>query len=100
VGKGPLLVWDRVAFVLLCAASPSLTERLALRLNAPREASSGLRRRRDALWRLRHHAALGADLVEAAGAPPRVVELVRRHTEAPPPDDEELASFIAADDRV
>ena len=99
VGKGPLLVWHRVAFVLLNAVAPRLARRLERRADLLREASV-LDRWRDALWRLRHHAALGALLVEAAGSSPRVVELIRRHTEAVPDDDPELAAFIVADDRV
>lgn len=99
VGKGPLLVWQRVAFVLLSALTPRLARRLERRAGLLREASV-LDRWRDALWRLRHHAALGAVLAEAAGSSPRVVELIRRHTEAVPDDDPELAAFIVADDRV
>jgi len=91
VGKGPLRTWHRVAFVLLAAAGP----RIAGRVEAEWGASW-----RQALWRLRHHAALGAARLEAAGSAPRVVELVRRHTEPPPDDDEALARFIALDDQL
>ena len=91
VGKGPLRTWHRVAFVLLSAASLAL----ARRVEAERGASW-----RQALWRLRHHAALGAARLEAVGSAPRVVELVRRHTEPPPGDDEALARFIALDDQL
>lgn len=91
VGKGPLRTWHRVAFVLLRALAPALEDRLAA------ERGSAWRQ---ALWRLRHHAALGAGLLQAAGSAPRVVELVRRHTGAPPPDDAALARFIALDDRL
>jgi hypothetical protein len=99
VGKGPLLVWHRITFVVLSALTPRLARRLEGRAELFREASV-VERWRDALWRLRHHAALGAVLAEAAGASPRVVELIRRHTEAVPDDDPELAAFIVADDRV
>lgn len=91
VGKGPLHAWHRVAFVLLDAAAPRLTRRL----EAPEGAGW-----RNALWRLRHHARLGAERLEAAGSDPRVIALVRRHTEAPPSDDPALARFIAFDDRL
>ena len=92
-GKGALTVWDRVAFVVLEAWSPGLPGRLAM--------ERGSRWRR-ALWTLRHHARLGAQLLVDAGARPRVVELVARHTEASnhasSEADEELAWLIAADD--
>lgn len=94
VGKGPLSVWDRVSFVLLNAALPPLARQ------CERAAAAGGSRWQDALWRLRHHAALGAALLEEAGSPPRVVEIVRRHTGPVPPDDPELSAFIRADDRV
>ena len=79
VGKGPVHVWDRIVFVLL----GGLGDRACFRR---------------ALWRLEHHAALGAALLRAAGSSPRVVELVERHTAAPPHDDEELSRLIAADE--
>lgn len=92
VGKGALTVWDRVAFVVLEAWSPGLLDRLAT------ERGSCWRR---ALWTLRHHARLGAQLLVDAGARPRVVELVARHAEAgdraSSEADEELAWLIAAD---
>jgi hypothetical protein len=91
VGKGRLQTWHRVAFVLLGAAAPGLARRV--------EAEHGAAWRQ-ALWRLRHHARLGAERVEAAGSAPRVVELVRRHTDAPPPEDAVLARFIALDDQL
>lgn len=91
VGKGWLRTWHRIAFVLLGAAAPALARRV--------EAEHGASWRQ-ALWRLRHHARLGAERVEAAGSAPRVVELVRRHTDAPPADDPALARFIALDDRL
>ncbi len=92
-GKGALTVRDRVAFVVLEAWSPGLLDRLAT--------ERGSRWRR-ALWTLRHHARLGAQLLVDAGARPRVVELVARHTEATngasSEADEELVWLIAADD--
>ncbi len=91
VGKGPLRTWHRVAFVILDAA--------LLRLGARLEAERGAPWRR-ALWRLRHHARLGAALLAAAGSEARVIALVARHTEPPPADDPVLARFIAFDDRL
>ncbi len=90
VGKGRLRTWHRVAFVLL-RVTPLLAGRLEVEHGAPWQR---------ALWRLRHHARLGAERLEAAGSEARVVELVRRHTDAPPADDEALARFIEFDDRL
>ena len=92
-GKVALTVWDRVAFVVLEAWSPGLLDRLATERGS---------RWRSALWTLRHHARLGAQLLFDAGTRPRVVELVARHTQATnrasSEADEELAWLIAADD--
>lgn len=88
VGKGPLELWDRVAFVLLMAASPRAVDALA----APR----GLACRR-ALWRLRHHAVLGAARLREAGTSPRVAALVEAHTSEGPSEDPDLARLIEAD---
>ncbi len=89
VGKGRLATWHRVAFVLLNAASPRLAARLERR-DAPGW--------RNALWRLRHHARLGAERLAAAGVAPRIVDLVAGHT-GDPGDDAELAWLIEADSR-
>ena len=90
VGKGRIWVWERVAFVLLDALPRAVTRHI--------ESSSG-GGFRHALWTLRHHAELGAQRLEVAGARPRVVELVRRHTERPADvsDDPELARLVEAD---
>lgn len=88
VGKGSLMVWDRVAFVLLGAAS------MRLRRSLEREHGS---RWRQAQWRLDHHAHLGARMLEEIDASPRVVELVRRHKDRDAGGDEELRALIAAD---
>jgi hypothetical protein len=88
VGKGSLIVWDRVAFVLLGAVSPSL-RRWAGR-------PDGWRWQR-ALWRLEHHAGLGAEMLAAAGTRPRVRDLVARHKDASAGGDEALALLMAAD---
>jgi hypothetical protein len=86
-GKGEIAVCDRIAFVLLEAISPRLVDALAAR--------HGSRRRRP-LWRLRHHARLGASRLERAGSDPRVLELVRGHC-SDPGDDDELALLVSAD---
>ena len=91
VGKGRLRTWHRVAFVLLNAFAPWLGRGVEAEQGAPW---------RQALWRLRHHARLGAAILEAAGSDARLVELVRRHTDAPPEDDPALARFIALDDQT
>jgi putative nucleotidyltransferase with HDIG domain len=88
VGKGQLWVWDRVAFVLLEAASP----RFGSGFGAPHGS-----RWRQALWRLRHHARLGADMLTEAGVDTRVIELVAGHTGAGAGTDRELARLIEAD---
>jgi putative nucleotidyltransferase with HDIG domain len=88
VGKGSLIVWDRVAFVLLGAVSQRLRRWLG------REDGW---RWQHALWRLEHHARIGAEMLTAAGTDPRVVELVGRHKDAWAGDDEELRLLMAAD---
>lgn len=87
VGKGPLVVWDRVAFVLLGAA-PMLRRRLG---------SERGRRWQRAQWHLEHHARLGATRLTAVGTRARVIELVARHKDARAGGDEELAWLMAAD---
>ena len=91
VGKGRLRTWHRVAFVLIEACAPRLARRVESISGAPW---------RQALWRLRHHARLGAAMLDVAGSDPRVIELVAGHTEAPPADDPVLARFIEFDDRL
>ncbi len=85
VGKGGLRVCDRVAFVLLGPV------RLRGRLASP-EAG----RFRQALWRLQHHAALGAARLDGL-AGERAVWLVARHTDASDGGDRELRWLMAAD---
>ncbi|MPZ97760.1 MAG: HD domain-containing protein [Dehalococcoidia bacterium] len=89
-GKGRIWVWERVAFVLLDA----LPRGVSRHVESP--SGDGFRH---ALWTLRHHAALGAERLEAAGVRPRVVELVRRHSErvVDAADDAELLWLIEAD---
>jgi len=82
-GKGGgVRLWQRVAYVLLEAASPRLLERLAERWG---------------LAALHRHAERGAELAVGAGAPPAVVELIRRHEERDA-GDERSALLRAADD--
>ena len=89
VGKGVLRAEDRVAYVLLGALAPGLTNRLARPDGA---------RWRAALWRLCHHAELGAAQLEAIGTARRVVELTAvHHREQAPSGDLELAWLIEAD---
>ena len=86
VGKGQIATWHRVAFVLL---GP---------LNAVLAGQSGPRWRR-ALWRLRHHARLSAEMLRRVGSSSRVVEIVEQHTRAGSTDPE-IEAFIRADDSV
>ena len=90
VGKGYIRLYERVLYVLLHASAPALLDRLA-----PRNGPGPL----GALYRTRHHAAVGAELLRRLGADPRLVELVARHHD-PPGDDVELAALIAADDEA
>jgi len=88
-GKGRVRLHERVLFVLL-ARAPAALERLAA-ANAPGT--------RGALHRIVHHAEAGASLAAAAGAPPRTVELIRRHHNSSI-DEPELAALIRADERA
>lgn len=90
VGKGEIDTWHRVAFVVLDGVSPALVSLLASRQGA---------RWRRALWRLRHHGALSAEMLRRVGASSRVVAIVEAHTQ-PDSDDPEIAAFIRADDSV
>ncbi|MSQ36185.1 MAG: HD domain-containing protein [Dehalococcoidia bacterium] len=87
VGKGRLRDWERIAFVLLGAVRWRARERFV------RAEGRGLR---GALWRLEHHARLGAALLGAAGTRPAVVELVGRHSD-PGLAEGDLARLRAAD---
>jgi hypothetical protein len=88
VGKGPIRLWQRVAFVLLKAVSPRLLRRLA---------SGDGPGWRGALARSLDHAERGAALAEAAGSTVETVRLIRLHP-TPPGDDVALALLQAADD--
>lgn len=91
VGKAELHDWQRVVFVLLEAVRSGLGRRLESESGPPW---------RTGLWRLRHHARLGAERLAAAGCSPRVVEIVAAHTGPPPADDPEVARFIEWDSRT
>lgn len=88
VGKGPITLGDRVAFVLLGAISPRLVDAIAGREGA---------RWRRGLWALRHHAAIGAACLRARGTEVRVVELVAAHANPTPGADLELGRLMEAD---
>jgi len=88
VGKGPVRLWHRVAYVLLRAIWPRLLARLA------QPEGRGWRR---AMASLKGHAARSAALAEAAGTPATVVELIRDHQRADA-DDGRVALLRAADD--
>ena len=87
IGKGDLFVGERVAYVLLFAVSPRLVDLVG------RPASRG----RDGIWRLRHHARLGAERLREEGSSPRVIELVVAHVDGNASADAELARLQEAD---
>ena len=88
VGKGPVALWHRVAYVVLEAAAPKLLDRLA-----KPGAGAGWR---EALYRCRHHAALGAEQARRAGASEQVVALIQ--ADAPASEDASVVALRAADD--
>jgi hypothetical protein len=87
IGKGRLRLVERVAFVLLGALGEARRDRWCVEGGAFR----------GALWRLRHHARLGAARLDGVSTE-RVRWLVAHHSDALPPDDEELRWLMAADD--
>ncbi|TAJ18508.1 MAG: HD domain-containing protein [Dehalococcoidia bacterium] len=91
VGKGELHDWQRIVFVLIEAVRPGLGRALEA------EGGAGWR---DALWRLRHHARIGAERLAGLGTQARVIELVAGHTSVPPADDPEAARFVEWDSRT
>lgn len=87
-GKGRIMLWQRVAFVLLRAVSPGVVRRLA------RAGGTGWR---GALDRMANHAERGAALAEAAGSSAETVRLIRLHR-SPAGNDPALALLQAADE--
>ena len=88
VGKGPIRLWHRVAYVLLHAASPGLLRRLASDEGAAW---------RQALAACADHANRGAALVKAAGGSDGLVGLVLHHEETGENVDPRVALLRAAD---
>ncbi|MDP9237871.1 MAG: HD domain-containing protein [Chloroflexota bacterium] len=86
-GKGNVRLWHRVAHVLLGAVAPGLRSRIAS------ERGAAWRR---AMWRLLHHADIGARMAEAAGSDAEVVRLIREQEASAP--DARLALLQAADE--
>ena len=89
VGKGPVRLWHRVAYVLIRALSPRLLRRLSS------DSGSGWRQ---ALASFSDHSRQGAALVETTGAPEAVVLLVRLHSGDEMADDPRAALLRAADE--
>lgn len=89
-GKGYIRLHERVVYVLLASAMPSLLVRLA------RRPIGGMR---GALYRIRHHSMVGAEAWWALGASRRECELVARHHDLPD-GDAERAALMRADDRA
>jgi len=90
IGKGPLRVTDRIAFVLLGAMRLGIRARVAL------EAEAGGTRFRAAIWRLEHHAALGAAQLDGVSSE-RVRALIACHTDQKSAEDRDLAALVTAD---
>ena len=88
VGKGRVLLHERVAYTLLTMFTPRLLARVA---------TPGGRGFRGAMAAQRDHPALGAEALAAIGVRPRVIELVRGHHDASAGPDAELAALIEAD---
>ena len=86
-GKGDVRLWHRIVHVAIHAGAAGLAERLAT------EDGSTWRR---ALWRLRYHPAIGAEMAQQAGSSPEVVRLIREQDADAA--DARLAVLQAADD--
>ena len=90
VGKGPLHLYERVAYTLLAMFAPALLDRVA----AP-----GGRGFRGAMAAQRDHPARGAEVLTAIDVRPRVLDLVRGHHDTSADGDAELVALIEADRR-
>ncbi len=88
VGKGPLYLYERVAYTLLAMFTPRLLQRIA------RPDGRGFRL---AMAAQRDHPARGVEVLATLGVRPRVLELVRGHHDASAGGDAELAALIEAD---
>lgn len=86
-GKGRVALWQRVAHVLLGAATPRLRRRIAS------ECGAAWRR---AFWRLLYHPEIGARMAAGAGADPDAVRMIREQESTTP--DPRLALLQAADE--
>jgi hypothetical protein len=84
-GKGKVVLWHRVAHVLL-GVWPSMRERVASRHGAGW---------RQAIWRLLHHPSIGASMVAHTGADPEIVRMIREQDA--PAAEGRLAILQAAD---
>ena len=82
-GKGQVRLWQRIAQVL----SPGICSRYAVESGAEW---------RQALWRLRYHPRIGADLAARAGSTPEVVRLIGSQEDETA--DPWLKALQAADD--
>lgn len=87
LGKGYIRLHERVLFVLLHAAAPRLLDLFG------REDAAGVR---GALYRIRHHARLGVELLTPLGATEREIELIARHHDLAS-NDPALAALVRAD---
>ena len=86
-GKGRVALWHRVAHVMLDATAPAIERRVES------EHGAGWRQ---ALYRLRHHPEIGAEMAAATGADGDVVRMIREQDAATP--DARLALLQAADE--
>ncbi|MFN8558101.1 MAG: HDIG domain-containing protein [Dehalococcoidia bacterium] len=93
IGKGYIRLDERVLYVLLAAGAPALLGRLARGRFGRRGPLAGVAR-------IHHHARVGADLLRALGAEPRLIDLVARHHDRDATADPDLASLIDADERA
>src|SRR5262245_32834966 len=85
-GKGHVTMWQRIAHVCMGGALSGIESRIAS------EDGAGWRR---AMYRLRYHPDIGADLVASADSDPETVRLIRAQEQPEP--DARLALLQAAD---
>lgn len=87
-GKGEVALWHRVAYVMLNATTPGLLDTVARTGDGPGW--------REALYRCRNHADLGAALASEAGSSDRVISLIREDCT----DVDQQAALHTADEAV